>query len=224
VREIRDGAGIVARHPILRSLLLTEMSQGAMWGVTGAIYLLWAVELGLGPAAIGLIAGAGGAGSLLGALLVGRAVRRWGVGPSAVAAMGLAAVGSALIPLAPAGLPLAAAGFLIAHQIVGDAGATAFDVTEQSVMQATVDDRALGRASSTFRVAFGSAQLVATVAAGLAAEAIGLRGAAVLAPLGALVGAVVLWRSPVWSLRMETLEGEPVDHVPDVIGEQPIGG
>jgi MFS family permease len=224
VREIRDGAGIVARHPILRPLLLTEMSQGAMWGVTGAIYLLWAVELGLGPAAIGLIAGAGGAGSLLGALLIGRAVRRWGVGPSAVGAMALAALGSALIPFAPAGLPLAAAAFLIAHQIVGDAGATAFDVTEQSVMQATVDDRALGRASSTFRVAFGSAQLVATVAAGLAAEAIGLRGAAVLAPLGALVGAVVLWRSPVWSLRMETLEGEPVDRVPEVIGEQPIGG
>jgi MFS family permease len=189
-----------------------------------AIYLLWAVELGLGPAAIGLIAAAGGAGSLLGALLVGRAVRRWGIGPSAVGAMGLAAIGSALIPLAPAGLPLVAAAFLIAQQIVGDAGATAFDVTEQSVTQATVDHQALGRASSTFTVAFGAAQLVATIAAGLVAEAIGLRGAAVLAPIGALVGAVVLWRSPVWSLRTATLEGDPDDHAPDLVGEQPIGG
>jgi MFS family permease len=224
VTEIRDGAGIVARHAILRPLLLTEMSQGAMWGVTGAIYLLWAVELGLGPAAIGIIAAAGGAGSLLGALLVGRAVRLWGIGPSAVGAMGLAAIGSALIPLAPAGLPLVAAAFLISHQIVGDAGATAFDVTERSVMQATVDHQALGRASSTFTVAFGSAQLVATVVAGLVAEAIGLRGAAVLAPIGAIVGAVVLWRSPVWSLRSAALEADPDDQFPDLVGEQPIGG
>jgi MFS family permease len=222
--EIRDGASIVARHPILRPLLLTQMSQGAMWGVTGAIYLLWAVELGLGPAAIGLIAGAGGAGSLLGALLVGRAVRRWGVGPSAAGAMAVAAIGSAFIPLAPAGLPLVAAAFLVAHQIVGDAGATAYDVTEQSVTQATVDHRALGRASSIFAVGFGSAQLVATVGAGLVAEASGLRAAALLAPVGALVGALVLWQSPVWGLRMETLVEQRDDALPDVTGEQPIGG
>jgi MFS family permease len=225
VREIREGAGIVAGDPILRPLLLTQMSQGVMWGVTGAIYLLYAFEeLSLGPAAIGLIAGAGGAGSLLGALLVGPAVRRWGVGPSAVGAMGLAAIGSSFIPLAPAGLPLAAAAFLVAQQVVGDAGVTAYDVTERSVTQALVDDRALGRASSTFTVGAGTAQLAGTIIAGLVAEAVGLRGAAVLAPLGALLGAVILWRSPVRSLRMDTLERTIGEAQPDVIGEHPIGG
>lgn len=225
LREVREGAGIVAGDPVLRTLLLAQMSQSVMWGVFGAIYLLYAFEeLGLGPAAIGLIAGAGGAGSLLGALLIGRAVRRWGVGPSAVGAMLLATLGNALIPLAPPGLPLVAAAFLVAHQLVGDAGVTAYDVTEQSVRQATVDNRLLGRASSMFTVASGAAQLVGTIGAGLVAEAIGLRPAAVLAPLGALVGAAVLWRSPVRTLRMATLEAGAADHEPDVVGEQPIGG
>ena len=41
------------------------------------------------------------------------------------------------------------------------------------------------------------AQLVATLGAGLLAEAIGLRATAWLAPLGGLVGAAILWFSPV---------------------------
>jgi len=56
------------------------------------------------------------------------------------------------------------------------------------------------------------AQLIATIGAGLLAEAIGLRATAWLAPLGGLVGAAILWASPV--RRMMTLPppaegGEP---------------
>jgi MFS family permease len=207
IREVREGAGIVARDPVLRALLLAQMSQAVLWGVFGAIYLLFAFEeLGLGPATIGLVAGAGGVGSLLGALVVGGAVRRWGIGPTAVGAMLLAAVGNAFIPLAPAGLPLAAAAFLVAQQVIGDGGVTAYDITEQSVRQATVDNRLLGRASSTFTVAAGVAQLAGTIGAGLVAELAGLRAAAVLAPFGALLGAAILWSSPVRGLRMHVLE------------------
>jgi MFS family permease len=226
LREIREGAAIVAGDPVLRALLLAQMSQSVLWGVFGATYLLFAFEeLGLGPAAIGLIAGAGGAGSLLGALVVGRAVRRWGIGRTAIGAMLLAAAGNALVPLAPAGLPLVAAGFLVAQQVIGDSGVTAYDVTEHSVRQATVDNRLLGRASSTFHVGSGVAQLAGTIVAGLVAEVAGLRLAAALAPLGALAGAAVLWLSPVRSLRIATLEaGALTGYEPDIIGEQPIGG
>jgi len=41
------------------------------------------------------------------------------------------------------------------------------------------------------------AQLVATLAAGVLAEVIGLRATSWLAPLGGLVGAAILWFSPV---------------------------
>jgi MFS family permease len=226
LQEIREGVAIVAGDPVLRALALAQMSQHVLWGVFGATYLLFAFrELALGPAAIGLIAGAGGFGSLLGALVVGRATRRWGIGRTAIASLVLAAVGNAFVPLAPAGMPLIAAGFLIAQQLVGDSAVTVYDITEQSVRQATVENRLLGRAASTFQFAAVGAQLVGTIGAGLVAEAFGLRVAAAIAPLGALAGAVVLWFSPVRALRIRSLEtgtvaiGE-VERPPD----QPIGG
>ena len=51
--------------------------------------------------------------------------------------------------------------------------------------------------SETVRVLMVSAQLAGTVAAGLVGEAIGLRFAAFLGPLFALIGAVGLYLSPV---------------------------
>jgi len=224
--EIGEGAAIVRHDPVLRALLLTQMCQAVMWGVFGAVYLIYAFEqLDLGPAAIGLVTGAGGAGSLLGALVVGPAIRRFGIGPTAICAMLAAAAGNALIPLAPAGAPLLAAAFLVGQQIIGDGGVTAYDITEQSVRQATIDNRLLGRASSTFRVASVSAQLAGTIAAGLLAEAVGLRAAAVLGPLGALAGAAILVASPVRNVRIGALDaGEVTPYQPDTVGDQPVGG
>lgn len=223
--EIRDGLALVRRDPVLRALALTEMTHGVLWGVFGATYLLFAFEvLELGPAAIGLITAAGGVGSLLGALVVGRATRRWGIGLTAVGGLVLAALGNAFVPLAPAGAPFVAAGFLVAQQLVGDGGDTVYAITEQTVRQATVENRLLGRTASTIQVASGAAQLAATLAAGLLAEVIGLRAVAVMAPLGALAGAAVIWFSPVRSLRIHELEVSAVDALEESVAERPVGG
>ena len=223
--EIRDGVALVRSNPVLRALAMAEMTHGMLWGVFGATYLLFAFEvLQLGPAAIGLITGAGGLGSLVGALVAGRATRRWGIGLTAVGGLLLAALGNAFVPLAPAGAPAFAAGFLVAQQLVGDGGDTIYAITEQTVRQATVENRLLGRAASTIRVGAGAAQLVATLGAGLLAEVIGLRAVAVLAPLGALGGAAIIWFSPVRSLRIHELDGtQPADAV-EPPADRPVGG
>jgi len=211
--EIRDGLRLVLHDPILRAFVGAQMALAALWGVFGAIWLLFALEeLGLGPAVVGIVAGIGGFASFIGAVVAGRATRRFGIGRVAVGAMLLAALGNAFIPLAPAGLPLVAVACLVLQQLVGDSAVTVYDITEVSVRQTLVRDRALGRVASTFRVAAMVAQLIATIGAGLLAEAIGLRATAWLAPLGGLVGAAILWASPV--RRMMTLPppaegGEP---------------
>ncbi|HEX6655004.1 MAG TPA: MFS transporter, partial [Candidatus Limnocylindria bacterium] len=198
---------------------------GILWGAFGATYLLFAFEvLKLGPAAIGLTTAAGGLGSLVGALVVGRATRRWGIGFTAVGGLVLATIGNAFVPLAPAGAPLIAAGFLVAQQLIGDSGVTIYAITEQTVRQATVENRLLGRVSSTMLVASGAAQLVATLAAGLLAEVIGLRAVALIAPLGALAGAVVIWFSPVRSLRIHELDASAPPEPPESLADRPIGG
>ena len=231
--EIRAGLRIVFRDPVLRAFVLAQMAMSASWGIFGAVWLLFATqELGLGPVAIGVIAGVGGLASFGGAVLAQRATRRWGVGPVAIVAMLLAALGSLMIPLAPAGAPLIAAGFLIAQQLIGDSAVTMYDVTETSVRQAFVHDRALGRVASSFHVAAVLAQLVATIGGGLFAEAVGLRAAAFVGPLGGLIAAAALWLSPVRSLRtlpVEPLHGAaPLAQAAAVVVEssrdEPIGG
>jgi predicted MFS family arabinose efflux permease len=222
-REVREGLRIALRDPTLRAFVLGQMALAALWGVFGATWLLFATEeLDLGPAAIGVVAGVGGAGSFIGAVIAERTTRRWGIGPVAIVAMLLAALGNLLIPLAPSGAPLIALGFLATQQLVGDSAITVYDVTETSTRQAFVHDRALGRVASSFHVAAVLAQLVATLIGGLVAEVIGLRAALFLAPLGGLLGAAALWFSPVRRLRV--LPVEPLHGPPGLPGAEAVAG
>lgn len=210
--EIREGLRLVIHDPILRAFAGAQMALAALWGILGATWFLFVLEeIQLGPAVLGVVAGVGGFSSFFGAIVASRATGRWGIGPVAVVAMLLSAVGNAFIPLAPAGLPLVAIGCLVIQQLVADSAVTVYDITEASVRQTLVQGRALGRVSSTFHVAAVLAQLMATLAAGLLAEAIGLRATSWLAPLGGMLAAVILWASPVRALLV--LPERPAEEV-----------
>ena len=228
--EIRVGLGLVRHDPILRAFAGAQMALAALWGIFGATWFLFVLEdLELSPAVLGVVAGVGGASSFIGAVVATRATRRWGVGRVAIGGMLLAALGNAFIPLAPSGLPLVAILCLVMQQLIADSAVTVYDITEVSVRQTLVHDRALGRVSSTFMVAAMVAQLVATLAAGVLAENIGLRATSWLAPLGGLLGAAILWASPVRHLVTlpAPAEGaEPIDAVAIAVAtemEQPPG-
>lgn len=224
--EIRHGLRLVRHDPILRSFAVASMLLSALWGVFGATFFLFALEtLGLSPALVGIVAGVGGASSFIGAVVAARSTRRWGIGQVAIAAMLLSALGNLFIPLAPAGLPLIAVACLVAQQLIADSAVTVYDVTEVSVRQALVADRELGRVAATFSVLAVAAQLVATVGAGLLAEVIGLRAVAFLAPIGGLLGAAILWWSPVRTLRDLPIRDDrsAAQVAADVERDQPVG-
>lgn len=224
--EIRHGLRLVRHDPILRTFASAQMLLAGLWGIFGATWFLFAIEeLGVSAALVGIVAGVGGASSFIGAVLATRSTRRWGVGPVAIAAMLLAALGNLFIPLAPAGLPLVALGCLIAQQLIADSAVTVYDITEVSVRQTLVRDRELGRVTATFSVLAVAAQLVATIGAGLLAEAIGLRATSFLASLGGLLAAAVLYWSPVRTLRElpELDQRSPAEVVVEVERDQPVG-
>ena len=226
LHEIREGLAIIARDPIIRAFTLASMAMATLWGVFGAIWILFAIdELGLGAAAIGIIAGFGGLSSLVGAMVAERVTRRLGVGRAAIASMLVASVGFVLIPLAPAAMPILAFGFLVGQQLIGDGAVTLYDIAETSVRQALVHDRALGRVAATVQVGSVGAQLAAALGAGLLAEVIGLRATAFLAPLGTLVAAGILVASPVRHLRdLPAMDSRsPAEVVVDVERDQPVG-
>ena len=202
LREIREGLAIIGRDPVIRAFALAQMAQSVLWGVFGGLWIVFAVdELGLGAAAVGIVAGAGGLAAFVGAATVTRVSRRFGIGPSAIGAMVVASVGMVLVPLAPAGAPLMAVAFLVGQQLLTDSGVMLFDVAETSVRQARVHDRALGRVAATVQVGSTGVQLAAALGAGLLAEIVGVRLVLFLAPLGALVAVAILWTSPVRRLR-----------------------
>lgn len=202
MREIRDGLRIVARSPVLRALALSHGGTHILWGVFGTGYLLFAIEdLQLGPAAIGIIAGLGGIGSLVGATLAPAFVRRIGIGRTILLGMLGFTLGNALIPLAPSGAILLGAAFLITQQLFGDAFATVYEITEVSLVQASVEDRILGRVNATIHTFTTLLTLAGAVGGGIIAEVWGLRAAFAVGLLGAVFSMVVVWFSPVRFIR-----------------------
>lgn len=202
LREIRDGMRIVARSPVLRALALSHGGTHILWGIFGTSYLLFAMEdLGLGPAAIGIIAAVGGIGSLAGSALAPAMVRRFGIGRTILLGMLGFVVGNSFIPLAPEGAILLGAAFLIAQQLIGDSLATVYEITEVSLVQASVRDRILGRVNATIHTFTTLMTLLGAIAGGIIAETWGLRAAFAIGLLGGVFGIIVVWISPVRFIR-----------------------
>ena len=200
--EIRDGLAVVWRSPILRPLAAAGASAHVLWGVFGAVYLLYASqEVGLAPAAIGVIVGMGGAGSFLGALLAGRISHRVGLGRAMLLGMIGFTIGNAFIPLAPSGALVIGAACLVVQQVVGDSAATVYEISQVSVTQSVVEDRLLGRVNGTIRFFEDLCQLGGTIAGGLIGESLGLRTALTAGLVGGIVAIGFLWASPIRRLR-----------------------
>ncbi|MEO8230461.1 MAG: MFS transporter [Chloroflexota bacterium] len=202
LHEIHEGLRIIARSPILRALAGAGAASHVLWGVFGTSYLLFATAyVGLGPAAIGVIAALGGAGSFIGAVLAGRSERRLGVGRTIVVGMVGFAIGSAFLQLAPEGALVLGAGCLIVQQLVGDSAVTLFEVTQVSLTQSVTEDRLLGRVGGSIRFFEDVFQLAGTIAGGVIAELLGLRASMAFGVLGAIVAVAFLWFSPIPGIR-----------------------
>jgi MFS family permease len=209
LREVREGIGIVRSSPVLRALTAAHGSTHLSWGIFGTSYLLFAInDLGLPPAAIGVIAGLGGAGSFVGAALTGRLTRRFGVGRTLLGGLVGFTIGNALIPLAPSGAILLGAAFLIGQQLIGDASGTAYDVVQVSVIQSTVSGRLLGRANATIRTFAVLLQLVGTAIGAVIAETLGVRAGLAVGVLGGVAAIAFVWFSPIRAMRTTQLVDE----------------
>jgi MFS family permease len=216
VTEIREGLRLTFRDPILRPLAMADAAVAGFWGVFGAVYFVFATELGFGPGVIGLVAAVGGLSSLVGAVVAGPAVGRFGVGRFLVAAMVSVTLGNICIALTPDATLLGLA-FLLAQQLLSDSALTAFDVVAVSIRQATVEDRQLGRVGASFHVLAMGAMLVGTVIGGILGELVGVRAALVVGAAGGLIAVAILWFSAV--RRMREIPGGIPSSTPVIAGE-----
>jgi predicted MFS family arabinose efflux permease len=148
ISEIAEGLDHLWRHRVLRGLVGSSGTLGFFGGFFHTLYFVFLIEtLQFSPLAAGITVGAGGIGSLAGAVLAERVVRRLRLGRALLLTRCGSALCTFLIPLAAGPKELAFAMILFA-QLAGDALWTAHDVSAVSLRQTVVPRDLLGRVTA----------------------------------------------------------------------------
>jgi MFS family permease len=204
VDDIREGVVYVARHPVLRTVVLVFATTSAvLTPIAAAMTFRIVVDLGESPAAFGLTLTGLGVGTMVGAIFAAR----FGPGTNvarvmviAVFLMGAPIVAAAAVPSLPAIVVLTA---------LSGAGEAALVVVYVSVRAANSPDALVGRIASTARVMALGLMPIGSLVGGILIDAIG--GTETLAILGASICFLALVFSQVDALRSASLapSGQP---------------
>jgi MFS family permease len=149
----------------------------------------------------------GASGSVVGALLAGRAAARFGIGPTMVWP-GIAATAMfVLIPLAPRESPEP---FIVAGILHGSFFGMLFNVTQLTFRQAIAPERLQGRMNAVVRLMYWGPQPAGLALGGVLAAAIGLRPTLFVSAAAATLAFLPLAAHPIRKLRtMPGTEPEP---------------
>jgi len=198
VDDIREGVVYVARHPVLRTvILLFATTSAVLTPVAAAMTFRIVRDLDQSPGAFGLALSGLGVGTLFGALFATR------LGPStnvarifviAVLVMGTPLIAAAAIDSLPAIVVLTA---------LSGAGEAALVVVYISIRAANSPDALVGRIASTARVMALALMPIGSLIGGILIDTVG--GTATLAILGASLSLVALGFSQVRALRGASL-------------------
>lgn len=212
--EIADGLRAILGHQVLRLLAAQTAVYNLFERIVLTLYLLYGVsELGLGAGELGVIQTTASAGSLIGALVAGRAAAAFGTGRCIVGSMVVASAALVVLPLAPA-TPTLAIIVLITGFVLHGFGVGILNVHSLSVRTALAPAGLLSRITATFRVIIYGTIPIGALLAGLLGTLVGLRAAIMLGVAPLLVLSTLFWFSAVRRVDLSATEtkGEP-EHV-----------
>lgn len=212
-REIAAGLRFMLGQPLLRATACFTSTLNFFNTVIFTVLVLYATrDLGIGPAALGLILASGAAGSLAGALLAGRLARRLGVGRATAWGGTLTALGCLAYPLAGGPRPLAVA-VLLAGELLTGFAVVNLDINQVSLRQALTPERMLGRTGASGRFITWGVRPFGALLAGWLGTAFGLRATLAVGAAGGLLAVLWLWLSPLPALReLPAQPAEPGEH------------
>jgi MFS family permease len=198
--DIVEGLRVVVGSHVLRALAMSSSLLTLFGWAFIAVYVLYMTgDLGLGPAAVGLVFGAGGVGALIGAVIAAPTSRRFGTGPTIVGARVAFGVGGLLVPVALS-VPSIALELVVAAEFLQWFALVTGDVNARALRQALTPDRLLGRVNATFRVIVGGAVPIGSLLGGVLGELVGIRTTLVIGVIGMLLAVLPLLLSPVWGI------------------------
>jgi MFS family permease len=193
-REIAEGCGFVARHPVIRPCVAWATAVNFVCGALLALTPLYLVRaLHARPVVVGLVYAAEGAGSLFGAAITPGAERRIG---SARAML----VAAAAMPLTVVLMPAAFSGWGISLYAVGNfsfaAAVVIASILARTHRHQVVPRELLPRVMATVRfISWGAIPLGAFLAGGLGST-LGIRAALFVTAGLILVAPAAIWTSP----------------------------
>src|SRR5499427_8955638 len=207
LQDIKEGAGFVMRHALLRPVFITQFIFNTASFLLLAVFVPYAVRhLGLSATGVGATLGMYGVGMVVGALAATRVMRRLAFGT--VIGLGpvtgfVAACVMALTTVAPTPLLAGLSFFLLG------AGPILWVISTTTLRQSVTPPRLLGRVSAINILSYGARPL----GSALGAIVGGFYGAEACLYLAvAIFGAqaLVIWLSPAVALaRQPDMVGEP---------------
>ncbi len=199
LQDLREGAGFMARHALLRPVLITAVFFNLSWFVILAIYVAYAVEtLGLSATEVGLTLGIYGVGMIAGALAAPALARRMSFGTMVVIGPSFGFLAAAVM-LATVWVPsvfLVSLGFFLFG-----AGPILWTISTVTLRQAVTPNALLGRVSAFVMTAtFGARPLGAALGAFIATQ-FGVSACLSVATVGFALQLWVICVSPVRALK-----------------------
>ena len=198
--EIKDGARLVWQHDLLRPILLTAVAWNIAWFVLQAAYVPYAMHsLGLDASAVGLTLACYGAGMVVGALAAPRVLARLSFG-HAVLLGPIVSVAAAAVMVAtllwPGGTLAAVSFFLFG------VGPIIWTISSTTLRQTVTPSAMLGRVTAIFLAVNTGARPLGAALGALVGASMGAQACLVLALLGFIVQALVIFGSAVRSLQV----------------------
>ena len=168
-----------------------------------ALFVLYATRyLHVEPGLLGVVLGAGAVGSLIGAVLTGRIIRRVGVGPAFLIGCVVFPAPLLLVPLAGGDQPRwVVLGCLFLAEFGSGFGVMMLDISGGAISAALVPDRLRARVSGSYNVVNYGVRPVGAFLGGVLGSTIGVRETLWIAAIGALAGFVWLLPSPIPALK-----------------------
>ncbi|MHB8646066.1 MAG: MFS transporter [Thermomicrobiales bacterium] len=198
--EIGEGLHAVMDDPILRATMGSAGTVNIFGSMLFAVFVLYALRIGIGAGLLGLTFAVGNLGYLSAAFLTRSITRRFGIGPTISAGLiGMTFCGL-LIPVA--GGPLVASVLcLMVAQFARGFGGTLFNINNVSLRQAITPDHLLGRVNATSRFVSTGALTIGSLAGGTLGAVFGLRPTLFIGAVGGLFAVVWVLCSPARTLR-----------------------
>ena len=202
--EIAEGLRFVVDQPLLRRIVACTSISNLFGSVSGALLVLYALEvLGLDAAALGVVFSAAAVGGLVGAVLADRLARAVGEGRiipvSAVCAVPAVALTPLAVALADAGVPpqvpLVAGGALFTFCVV------VYNVAQVSFRQRLCPPALLGRMNASVRFIVWGTMPLGGLLGGWLGTAAGVVPTLWVAVAGTALAALPVVLSPLRGLR-----------------------